>query len=91
MNAPDPTGEVVQRSTIGWTARSIRAISTAQQIAEESKASVANRAVQLYAWMAEVAAGGGDVYVRLPGENEPRLVQMFPGVEKTEPHGQEAA
>ncbi len=52
----------------------MRAIQVAKELAEENEPTVANKAVQLYAWVLQTVHDGGELYVRLAGEERPRQV-----------------
>lgn len=79
MSAPDDgsTGEHVRRFSVNLTDKSVKAMATAQEIAEETKSDVVNRGVQLYAYLLKNDADGGEVMVRLPGEDKVRTIHFL--------------
>jgi hypothetical protein len=51
-----------------------------QQVSEltgDTKTDSINRAIQIYAYLEEIAANGGSIYVREAGMDEPEKIKIF--------------
>jgi hypothetical protein len=55
------------RVIVNFTARSVMALDRASGLTNDTKTDTINRAVQLYAALADMLTDGGDLLVRQPG------------------------
>ncbi len=53
--------------TVTLTPRSAQALQLAAELCEDTRTDTVNRAVQLYAFVQHLLAGGGEVLIRKPG------------------------
>ncbi len=67
----------MKRFSVNLTAKGVRALSGAQQIAEETQTEAMNRAIIWYEYTLRTVAEGGDVLVRYPGEDVLRPLHLF--------------
>jgi hypothetical protein len=67
----------LERVTVNLIARASRALQRVVEITGDSKTDALNRAIQVYAYLEEVEANGGDILVREAKDTEPRLLKMF--------------
>lgn len=63
----------MHRVTVNLTPRSTKSMTLAAKLTEEDRTSTVNRALQVYAYILHVISGGGDVFVREPGEEMTRI------------------
>lgn len=67
----------LERLTVNLAARASRALQRLTELTGDSKTDSINRALQVYAYLEEVGANGGDVYIRESKDSELQLVKMF--------------
>lgn len=65
------------RVTVNVTGRAARALDVATELTGGTKTDTVNRALQVYAYMEQVTAHGGSVYVREAGGSELELLKAF--------------
>lgn len=70
-------GGGLERVTVNLMARASRALQQAVEITGYSKTDTINRALQVYAYLEEIDAKGGEVYIRESKDSELQLVKMF--------------
>jgi hypothetical protein len=70
-------GGPLERVTVNLVARASRALQRLSDLTGDSKTDSINRAIQVYAYLEEVNANGGDVYVRESKDSDLKLVKMF--------------
>jgi hypothetical protein len=70
-------GGPLERVTVNLVARASRALQRAVDITGDSKTDAINRAIQIYAFLEEIEATGGAVYVRESKDSELQLLKMF--------------
>jgi hypothetical protein len=74
MADKDPASPALTRLTVNLTPRSAAALDLAVNDTGDSKTDTLNRAIQVYAYLEHVIAGGGAVYVREAADGD--LVQL---------------
>lgn len=67
----------LERITVNLTNRASRALDTATELTGDSKTDTVNRALQVYAYMEQVTARGGSVYVREAADAELERLKVF--------------
>ena len=60
----------LQRVTVNLTPRSCQALEQAVKRTEDSQTDTINRAIQIYAYLADIIETGGTLYVRDAGSDE---------------------
>ena len=70
-------GGPLERITVNLVARASHALQRVIGITGDSKTDAMNRAIQVYAFLEEIKANGGDVYVRESKDSDLQLVKMF--------------
>lgn len=63
-----------ERITVNVIGRAVRALDLAAELTGDTKTDTVNRALQIYAYLAQLTARGGSVYVR--GTAESRLERL---------------
>jgi hypothetical protein len=66
-----------ERVTVNLTWRGSRALEAATELTGDTKTDTINRALQVYAYLEEVTASGGSLYVREAGESELQRLKVF--------------
>jgi hypothetical protein len=74
---PEGSNGPLERVTVNLTARSSRALELATEITGDTKTDTINRALQIYAFMEQIIASGGSVYVREGPDSELERVKVF--------------
>jgi len=67
----------LERITVNLTGRASRALELATELTGDTKTDTVNRALQVYAYLEQVTARGGSVYVREAAESELERLKMF--------------
>jgi len=68
----------LERVTVNLVARASRALQRVSDLTGDTKTDCINRAIQVYAYLEEVASQNGDIYVReATDSDELRLLKMF--------------
>jgi hypothetical protein len=67
----------LERITVNLTGRASRALEQATKLTGDSKTDTVNRALQVYAYMEEITAEGGSVYVREAAGGELERLKVF--------------
>jgi hypothetical protein len=67
----------LERITVNVTRRASRALDLATKLTGDSKTDTVNRALQVYAYVEQVTADGGSVYVRAGANTELELLKVF--------------
>jgi hypothetical protein len=67
----------LERITVNVTRRASRALELATKLTGDSKTDTVNRALQVYAYVEQVTAEGGSVYVRPAVGAELELLKVF--------------
>lgn len=67
----------LERVTVNLTARSSQALEEATALSGDTKTDIINRALQIYAFLERVSAGGGSVHVRRTEDAEPERIMIF--------------
>jgi hypothetical protein len=67
----------LERLTVNLTGRASRALDIATDITGDTKTDAVNRALQVYAYMEQVVAQGGSVYVREAESAELERIKLF--------------
>jgi hypothetical protein len=70
-------GGPLERVTVNLVARASRALQRAVDITGDSKTDALNRAIQVYAYLEEVEANGGDIYIREAKDSDLQLLKIF--------------
>jgi hypothetical protein len=70
-------GGPLERVTVNLVARASRALQRVSDLTGDSKTDSINRALQVYAYLEEVNANGGDIYVRESKDSDLKVVKMF--------------
>ena len=66
-----------ERVTVNLSARSSAALETAAGLSGDTKTDTINRAIQVYAYLEEIASRGGELFVREPDEQSPVRLRFF--------------
>lgn len=67
----------MKRFSVNLTEKGVEALLVARKLSRDNQTDVVNRAIQWYAHTLLAVHNGGDVLVRLPGEEEPRGLHLF--------------
>jgi hypothetical protein len=67
----------LERVTVNLTGRAADALDQAAKLTGNSKTDTINRALQIYAYLEQVANDGGAIYVRESPDGELQLIKMF--------------
>ena len=70
-------GGSLERVTVNLTARASRALELATELTGDTKTDTINRALQIYAYIEQVASHGGAIYVREQASSELERVKVF--------------
>lgn len=70
-------GGPLERVTVNLIARASRALQRVSDLTGDTKTDSINRALQVYAYIEEVNANGGAIYVRETKDSELQLLKMF--------------
>jgi hypothetical protein len=70
-------GSPLERVTVNLIARASQALQRAVDATGDTKTDTINRAIQVYAYLAEVEANGGEISVRETKDSEVRILKMF--------------
>lgn len=70
-------GNPLERITVNLVLRASRALQRVVEITGDSKTDAMNRAIQVYAYLEEIEANGGDVYIRPEKDADLQLLKMF--------------
>jgi hypothetical protein len=73
----DHGGGPLERVTVNLIARASRALQLASGLTGDSKTDTINRALQVYAYLEEINANGGAIYVRETTDSELQRLKMF--------------
>ncbi len=66
-----------ERVTVNVTVRASRALDLAAELTGDTKTDTLNRALQVYAYLEQLTARGGSVYVRGAARSELELLKVF--------------
>lgn len=79
-NAGSATGardaETLERVTVNLTPGAHRALERAVRITGDTRTDTINRALQVYAYLEEIMAGSGSIYVRTAPDAEPQRLRI---------------
>ncbi len=67
----------LERITVNLVTRAWRALQLAAELTGDSKTDIINRAIQVYAYVTEIEANGGAVYVRESEGSELQRLKML--------------
>jgi len=67
----------LERITVNLTGRAARALDLATELTGDTKTDTVNRALQIYAYLEQVTANGGSIYVREATESELERLKVF--------------
>lgn len=67
----------LERVTVNLIARASRALQRVVDLTGDSKTDAINRAIQVYAYLEEVEANGGEISIRETKDADLRLLKMF--------------
>jgi hypothetical protein len=67
----------LERITVNLTGRASRALELATELTGDTKTDAVNRALQIYAYMEQITAAGGSVYVKEAGDSELERLKVF--------------
>ena len=67
----------LERVTVNLTGRASRALELATQVTGDTKTDTINRALQIYAYLEEVTARGGSIYVREAADSDLERLKVF--------------
>lgn len=70
-------GGSLERVTVNLIARASRALQRVSDLTGDSKTDSINRALQVYCYLEEISANGGDIYVRESKDSDLQRVKMF--------------
>jgi hypothetical protein len=70
-------GPPLERVTVNLNARSSRALDVAAELTGDTKTDIINRALQIYAYLEQVATRGGAVYTRESEDAELEKLKIF--------------
>jgi hypothetical protein len=70
-------GGGLERITVNLIARAVRALQSVSDLTGDTKTDSINRAIQVYAYITEVDAGGGAIYVRESEDSELQRLKIF--------------
>lgn len=66
-----------ERVTVNLTGRGSRALELATEVTGDTKTDTINRALQIYAYLEQVTARGGSIYVREAADSELERLKVF--------------
>ncbi len=69
--------KTLERVTVNLTGRASRALELATELTGDTKTDTINRALQVYAYMEQVTAHGGSIYVRETGDSDLERLKVF--------------
>ena len=67
----------LERVTVNLTARSSRALEVVTDLTGDTKTDTINRALQIYAFLEQICAGGGSIYARESADGELERIKIF--------------
>jgi hypothetical protein len=67
----------LERITVNLTGRASRALELATELTGDTKTDSVNRALQIYAYLEQVTAQGGSIYVREAADSELERLKVF--------------
>ena len=67
----------LERITVNLTGRAARALDLATELTGDTKTDTVNRALQIYAYLEQVTANGGSIYVREAAGAALELLKVF--------------
>jgi hypothetical protein len=67
----------LERITVNLTGRASRALDLATELTGDTKTDTVNRALQVYAYLEQVTARGGSVYVREAADADLERLKIF--------------
>jgi hypothetical protein len=67
----------LERITVNLTGRASRALDLATELTGDTKTDTVNRALQIYAFMEQITANGGSVYVKEAAGAELERLKVF--------------
>jgi hypothetical protein len=70
-------GSPLERVTVNLVPRASQALKRLSELTRNTKTDSINRAIQVSAYLEEVSANGGDVYVRETKDSELQLLKML--------------
>lgn len=70
-------GAPLERVTVNLAARASRALQQAAELTGDTKTDSINRAIQIYAYLEDITARGGAIYVRESADGELERLKMF--------------
>jgi len=73
----DRLGGRLERVTVNITVRASRALGTLTRLTGDNKTDAINRALQIYAYMEQIAAQGGSVYIRETTSSDLERLKAF--------------
>jgi hypothetical protein len=76
-NRSDGSGGSLKRVTVNVTGRASRALDLATELTGDTKTDALNRALQVYAYLEQLAARGGTVYVQEAEGSDLELLKVF--------------
>ncbi len=73
----DAGGGGIERVTVNLSARASHALDLVTKLTGDTKTDAISRALQVYAFIEEITANGGSVYVKEGGDAPLQLVKIF--------------
>jgi hypothetical protein len=70
-------GNGPERVTVNLTPRASRALEVATELTGDTKTDTINRALQIYAFLEQITAHGGSIYVREKANSELERLKVF--------------
>jgi uncharacterized protein (DUF1778 family) len=70
-----PGDDSLEQVTVNLTKRASQALHQAAELTQDTRTDTVNRALQVYAFLEQVIAQGGTVYVRRSPDAEPELLR----------------
>lgn len=67
----------LERVTVNLIPRASRALQAVSDLTGDTKTDSLNRAIQVFAYLEEVTARGGTIYVRESADAEPEKIKIF--------------
>jgi hypothetical protein len=67
----------LERVTVNLIPRASQALKRLSELTRDTKTDSINRAIQVCAYLEEVSANGGEIYVRESKDSERQLLKMF--------------
>lgn len=71
------TNAPLARVSANLTARSARALDRVLELTGDSQTDTINRSLQVYAYLEEILAEGGEILVHRPGQDQPTNLRFF--------------